>query len=349
MKKRSLLAAIILISIMAFSTTVLADEAIGDSIFFTGVEVYNDDINGLIKDPAWTGLVLSLYPFDIGLKLGAAANLKYNQFPEKVDYSVLASVNILKLFGFVAVLDFNGSLFLQNTGYGNEIGWSANAKLGIAMTSLEIRSGSVRENYDGDPFKLMLKDDYFYNTTNDPKNIWWVNGTLAIQSSKTRRDSLFYGFTGSHEENVVGRHDVGYNMKFSPADTGVSIDVYTGFAVSAGLSLTFINRISLSFFTSNYSGAEIYMTTQNGAGGQAMWASATGWLVIDDFGTIKATFSTPIGNSTWSNDLLYSLYQPVDRMEVGLALDLDNSNLASIDAKYVFSTKYVKVGLACRF
>ncbi|MEA4884053.1 MAG: hypothetical protein VB144_10450 [Clostridia bacterium] len=317
----------------------------GSPVVFSGLSIIHDDdrlslkVNwvGLASDLEWNGATFRLggavNPGVAGSSLGTTA------------YTFGLGADVAKMFSLVAAVEASGMLYVQDNGDGARLAGVGRATGSTARIGLTTDFGMAPEGFDAMPARLIGQERWPDRPGVDLAGRGWANLTAALQTSRTRADSVRIGYTKElGAENW--RADVGYGGKYSPEGLGVAVKLYSGVAFGAP-AVTLISELALRADVTDRAGAEVAVIAQSGGASQHVWLSGSGWLSLGDRADVKLTVSAPVvGGSDYDGP---ALFRPINSAAMSFGFEFSQGLISSVNGRYDFQTKTVGLELASRF
>jgi hypothetical protein len=250
-----------------------------------------------------------------------------------------------RIFNIMAAAEGSAMAFVQDSGNGATLALAGRVTGATARIGVKANFGVVPAGFDTCPARLIGQDYWVEETGRDVTGKGWVDLSAALQSTRTRADSVRLAYMRSLGADEW-RGDIGYNSKYSPEGTGVSIMLYSGLAFG-GPSIMLNSKLSFRADVTDNSGAEIGLVAQTGGGSEHAWVSGTGWLALGDRGNLKVSVCAPIlGQGEYAGPQLFT---PIDSSAVSVGFEFSHGFLSSLQARYGLKTKVLGLEVASRF
>ena len=318
----------------------------GTPVFFGGLSFSHLHEPPMQVRLDWIGLASDLGWKGATFRVGGAINPRIPQLDEEATaYTFGLGVEMARIFSIMAAAQGSAMAFVQDSGDGPALALVGRVTGATARIGVKADFGVVPAGFDTCPARLIGQNYWIEETGRDVTGRGWVDLTAALQSTRTRADSMRLAYMRSLGADEW-RGDIGYNSKYSPEGTGVSIMLYSGLAFG-GPSIMLNSRLSFRTDVTNSSGAEIGLVAQTGGGSEHAWISGTGWLALGDRGNLKVAVCAPIlGQGDYVGP---ELFRPIDSSAVSLGFEFNQGFLSSLQARYGLKTKVLGLEVASRF
>jgi len=318
----------------------------GTPVFFGGLSFSNLHEQPMQVRLDWIGLASDLGWKGATFRVGGAVNPQIPQLDEKgTSYTFGLGVEMTRIFNIMAAAEGSAMAFVQDSGNGATLALAGRVTGATARIGVKANFGVVPAGFDTCPARLIGQDYWVEETGRDVTGKGWVDLSAALQSTRTRADSVRLAYMRSLGADEW-RGDIGYNSKYSPEGTGVSIMLYSGLAFG-GPSIMLNSKLSFRADVTDNSGAEIGLVAQTGGGSEHAWVSGTGWLALGDRGNLKVSVCAPIlGQGEYAGPQLFT---PIDSSAVSVGFEFSHGFLSSLQARYGLKTKVLGLEVASRF
>lgn len=318
----------------------------GTPVLFGGLSFSRLDEHKMQVKLDWLGLASDLEWKGAAFRLGGAVNPKVPRGDgEAVSYTFGLGAETARIFSIMAAVEGSAMAFLQGSGDGLRLALAGRITGATARIGVTADFGAVAPGFDTCPARLIGQDYWVEETGRDVTGKGWVDLNAALQSTRTRADSLRLAYMRALGASDW-RGDVGYNAKYSPEGTGVSIMLYSGLAFG-GPSIMLNSKLTFRADVTDSSGAEIGLVAQTGGESEHAWISGSGWLALGDRGNLTATVCAPIlGQGEYGGP---ELFRPIDSAALSLGFQFNQGFLSSLQARYDLRTKIVGLEVASRF
>jgi len=318
----------------------------GTPVFFGGLSFSNLHEQPMQVRLDWIGLASDLGWKGATFRVGGAVNPQIPQLDEKgTSYTFGLGVEMARIFNIMAAAEGSAMAFVQDSGNGATLALAGRVTGATARIGVKANFGVVPAGFDTCPARLIGQDYWVEETGRDVTGKGWVDLSAALQSTRTRADSVRLAYMRSLGADEW-RGDIGYNSKYSPEGTGVSIMLYSGLAFG-GPSILLNSKLSFRADVTDNSGAEIGLVAQTGGGSEHAWVSGTGWLALGDRGNLKVSVCAPIlGQGEYAGPQLFT---PIDSSAVSVGFEFSHGFLSSLQARYGLKTKVLGLEVASRF
>jgi len=351
MKRRGMITTAALVAlVMAIASQGTSASAItvvgGTPVFFSGLSFSHLHEQPMQVRLDWIGLASDLGWKGATFRAGGAVNPRIPQVDEEATaYTFGLGVEMARIFSIMAAAQGSTMAFVQDSGDGRTLALVGRVTGATARIGVKADFGVVPAGFDTCPARLIGQDYWIEETGRDVTARGWVDLTAALQSTRTRADSMRLAYMRSLGADEW-RGDIGYNSKYSPEGTGVSIMLYSGLAFG-GPSIMLNSKLSFRADVTDSSGAEIGLVAQTGGGSEHAWVSGTGWLALGDRGSLKVSVCAPIlGQAEYAGP---ELFRPIDSSAVSLGFEFNQGFLSSLQARYGLKTKILGLEIASRF
>ena len=322
----------------------------GTPVFFGGLSFSHLHEPPMQVRLDWIGLASSLGWKGATFRVGGAINPRIPQLDEEATaYTFGLGVEMARIFSIMAVAEGSTIAFVQDSGNGPALALVGRVTGSTARIGVKADFGVVPAGFDTCPARLIGQDYWVEETGRDVTGRGWVDLTAALQSTRTRADSMRLAYIRSLGDDEW-RGDIGYNSKYSPEGTGVSIMLYSGLAFG-GSSIMLNSKLSFRADVTDSSGAEIGLVAQTGGGSEHAWVSGTGWLALGDRGNLKVSVCAPILGQV-DDEGGYAgpeLFRPIDSSAVSLGFEFNQGFLSGLQVRYGLKTKVLGLEIASRF
>ncbi|HAI87029.1 MAG TPA: hypothetical protein DCL63_08595 [Firmicutes bacterium] len=318
----------------------------GTPVFFGGLSFSRPDEQQMQVKLDWIGLASDLEWKGATFRLGGAVNPKVPRVAEETMSCTFGlGAETARIFSIMAAVEGSAMAYLQSSGDGLRLALTGRITGATARIGVKADFGVVPAGFDTCPARLIGQDYWVEETGRDVTGKGWVDLSAALQSTRTRADSVRLAYM-----RALGgedwRGDIGYNSKYSPEDTGVSIMLYSGLAFG-GPSIMLNSKLTFRADVTDSSGAEIGLVAQTGGGSEHAWISGSGWLALGDRGNLKATVCAPIlGQGEYGGP---ELFRPIDSSALSLGFQFNQGFLSSLQARYDLKTRVFGLEVASRF
>ena len=318
----------------------------GTPVFFGGLSFSNPQEEPMQVKLDWLGLASDLGWKGATFRVGAAVNPRIPRHDDAATaYTLGLGAEMARIFSIMAAAEGSAMAFVQDSGNGAIYAIAGRATGATARIGVRANFGIVPAGFDTCPARLMGQDYWVEEPGRDVAGKGWVDLSAALQSTRTRADSVRLAYMRSLGADEW-RGDVGYNSKYSPEGTGVSIMLYSGLAFG-GPSMMLNSKLSFRADVTDSSGAEIALVAQTGGGSEHAWISGTGWLALGDRANLNVAVCAPIlGQGEYSGP---ELFRPIDSSAVSLGFQFSQGFLSSLQARYDLRTKVVGLEVGSRF
>ena len=162
---------------------------------------------GLASDLGWKGATF---------RVGGAINPRIPQLDEEATaYTFGLGVEMARIFSIMAAAEGSTMAFVQDSGNGPALALVGRVTGSTARIGVKADFGVVPAGFDTCPARLIGQDYWVEETGRDVTGRGWVDLTVALQSTRTRADSMRLAYTRSLGADEW-RGDIGYNSKYSP-------------------------------------------------------------------------------------------------------------------------------------
>ncbi|MGI6131081.1 MAG: hypothetical protein ACOYES_04340 [Bacillota bacterium] len=318
----------------------------GTPVFFGGLSLSHLHEQPMQVRLDWIGLASDLGWKGATFRVGGAVNPRIPQLDEAAtSYTFGLGAEMARIFSIMAAVEGSAMAFVQDSGNGAILALAGRATGATARIGVTADFGVVPAGFDTCPARLIGQDYWVEETGRDVTGKGWVDLTAALQSTRTRADSVRLAYMRSLGTDEW-RGDIGYNSKYSPGGTGVSIMLYSGLAFG-GPSIMLNSKLSFRADVTDNSGAEIGLVAQTGGGSEHAWISGTGWMALGNRGNLKVAVCAPIlGQGEYGGP---ELFRPIDSSAISLGFEFNQGFLSSLQARYGLKTKVLGLEVASRF
>ena len=258
----------------------------GTPVFFGGLSFSHLHEQPMQVRLDWIGLASDVEWKGATFRLGGSMNPRIPRLDEvATSYTFGLGVEMARIFSIMAAVEGSAMAFVQDSGNGPTLALAGRATGATARIGVTANFGVVPAGFDTCPARLIGQDYWVEETGRDVTGKGWVDLTAALQSTRTRADSVRLAYMRSLGTDEW-RGDIGYNSKYSPGGTGVSIMLYSGLAFG-GPSIMLNSKLSFRADVTDNSGAEIGLVAQTGGGSEHAWISGTGWMALGNRGNLK--------------------------------------------------------------
>lgn len=318
----------------------------GTPVFFGGLSFSHLPEQSVQVKLDWIGLASDLQWEGATFRVGGAINPRIPQLDEAAtSYTLGLGAEMARIFSIMAAAEGSAMAFVQDSGNGATLALAGRATGATARIGVKADFGVVPAGFDTCPARLIGQGYWVDETGRDVTGKGWVDLTAALQSTRTRADSVRLAYMralGSDD----WRGDIGYNSKYSPEGTGVSIMLYSGLALG-GPSIMLNSKLSFKADVTDGSGAEIGLVAQTGGGSEHAWISGTAWLELGNRGNVNVTVCAPIlGQEDYTGP---ELFRPIDSSAVSVGFEFNQGFVSSLQARYGLKTKVFGLEVASRF
>ncbi len=318
----------------------------GTPVFFGGLSFSRQDDQPMEVRLDWLGLASDLEWKGATFRVGAAVNPRLPLLDQGItSYTFGLGAEMARIFSIMAAVEGSAMAYAQDSGAGLSLALAGRATAATARIGVKADFGIVPAGFDTCPARLIGQGYWVEETGRDVAGKSWVDLTAALQSTRTRADSVRLAYM--RELGGEGwRGDIGYNSKYSPEGTGVSIMLYSGLAFG-GPAIMLNSKLTFRADVTDSSGAEIGLVAQTGGGSEHAWISGSGWLSLGERGTLTATVCAPIlGQGEYGGP---ELFRPIGSSALSLGFEFYQGFLSSMTARYDLQTKVFGLEVASRF